>query len=131
MEILSNDGLTGYDFVLAKDVGDVLYNTYPKFMWMITIQDHNVIIRLGDNINQKAWCYFINRKNIPEGSPEKFKKMCLMAGGELLERLHISRKAKEDGQEVGFFEGTEHRPMFTAAGIKKVKPKAIILPGSY
>jgi hypothetical protein len=104
----------GADEILAKEVGDTLYRAYPKFMWMVEITDHNVIIRLGEAI-QHGWCFFISRKDIPVGSPERLRKMARTAGGEMLERLNICRSAKEDGQEFGFFEGTEHKRMATIA----------------
>jgi len=127
MTELINEGLTGYDEVLAKEIGDTLYRAYPKFMWMIEIQDHNPIIRLGEAI-QYGWCFMINRKDIPVGSPERLRKMAITAGGEMLERLNISRGAKIDGQEFGLFEGTDKKKMITPGSINK---SSIILPESY
>lgn len=128
VEFVSTE-LLGSDEVLAKEVADTLYKLYPKFLWIVEIPDHNVVLRLGDAV-QNGWCYFINRKDIPFGSPEKFRKMCMRAGGEMLERLRIERKAKEDGQEFGFFIGSEEKINPTAEGLKLLKGNnQIIVPG--
>ena len=131
MEIISETGLSGSDEVIAKTIGDTLYSKYPGFMWFIQMDpNHNVIIRLGDAL-QEGWCFFINRGDIPHGSPERLKKMAMTAGGEMLERLNIQRKGKEDGQEINrTFEGSESKLNLTAAGLQKFKKHdKIILPG--
>jgi hypothetical protein len=126
--VITGGSLSGQDEVVAKEVGDILYKIYPNFLWAITMQDHNIIIRLM-NVDQNGWCFFINRNDIPVGSPEKFRKMIITAGGEMLERLNINRKAMEDGQDFGLFEGSEAKRMLTAAGIKKQNPNNIIITG--
>jgi len=119
---LAVKSMEGNDIILAKEVGDTLHNKYPGFMWIIEIIDHNVKISLNEAV-QNGWCYFINRKDIPDGSPEKFKRVIMRAGGEMLERLKIDRKAKQEGQKFGFFEGSESKLNPTAEGLK-------LLPGS-
>lgn len=120
----------GYDEVLAKEIAETLHKHYAGWMWIVSIQDHNPIIRLGEAI-QAGWCYLINRNDLPQGSPEKLRKMILIAGGEMLERLKINRKAKEDGFSVEtLFEGSEAKPLITSMGATHLKKSAggILLP---
>ena len=112
---------SGYDEVIAKEIAETLHKHYKGFMWIVSMQDHNPIIRLGEAL-QDGWCYLINRNDIPVGSPEKMRKIIITAGGEILERLKIQRKAKEDGLVINtLFEGTEHKSMKTAHGLSVLR----------
>ena len=116
--------------MLAKEVGDTLATAYPGFLWLIEIPDHNVVIRLA-NANQIGWSMFLNRKDLPVGSPEKLKKLIIRFGGEMLERLNIQRRAMEEGQHFGVLEGTEHKALLAASAYSHNDTSKIILPDSY
>ena len=58
------------DMSLAQEVGEILCNAYPGWLWAIEIPDHNVAIRLLD-APIIGPCWFINRNNL--GTPDHNK----------------------------------------------------------
>jgi hypothetical protein len=83
------------DLELAKQVGELLYEFYPNWMWAVEIQDHGPFIRLL-NAPVQGWGYYVNPKDLL--TPSTLRKNILHAGGEMLERCGCTRNAKsEDG----------------------------------
>jgi hypothetical protein len=93
------------DMVMAKDVGDTLFEKYPGHLWAIEVRSGVVIVKCLNISSQ--WGFILKYKDVKDDAGFR-KKEVIRAGGELLERAGLKRGAYELGARVKKFDGVDN-----------------------
>lgn len=89
----------------AKDVAEVLSNTYPNHLWQVGWTDGNVLVVKNALIGGGRYGYTIDAATML--TRKDLVKMARAAGGELLERCGMKRGAWDGEEQPGRLEGAD------------------------
>lgn len=93
MSILQAHSEHDQDFTMAKDIADLLFESYPGHLWAVHVRSGVATIH-AMNISS-LWGYVLHYANIAHNFGERKRKV-LKAGGEILERAHLVRGERRD-----------------------------------
>lgn len=89
----------------AKDVAQVLSDTYPNHLWQVGWTDGNVLVVKNALIGAGKYGYTIDAATML--TRKELVKMARDAGGELLERCGMPRGAWDGERQPGKLEGAD------------------------
>ncbi len=95
MHILVSDDpkVDANDYVMAKNAAELLHRHYPGYLWAVSV-DHNArTLDVRNLMLSGAWGFRIPL--MPVFSASDLDKQVMRAGGELLERYRVRRRALE------------------------------------
>ena len=103
--IVTADAEDTLDMSVAKEVGEVLHDKYPGWLWAVTAKGGVVIVKC---LNLSSlWGFVLKYKDIMQDA-EVRKRKAVEAGGELLERCHMPRGPRPEGANPVVFEGARN-----------------------
>lgn len=83
------DWRTGNDEVRAKEIGDILTQHYPNYLWMVFVNMHEGLVEIACGHLGANRVFRIKMNG--QGSAEARRKEIIRAGGEILERFNQPR----------------------------------------
>lgn len=100
-----------HDQILAKELGDLLFKHYPKYMWLVNVSSHQGVVQIMLGNVMGKYGFTIKIQNVIE---DPSRKRVILAGGEVLERYNLRRGKASEGElesleTIGFttmFDGT-------------------------
>lgn len=105
MTIVTADSTEAHDMSVAKEIAETLNEAYPGWMWAVNVTGGVAIVK---NMNLSSlWGFVLKYKDIM-GDFACRKKQVIQAGGELLERCHLPRGARQEFAEPLVFEGAKN-----------------------
>lgn len=110
MEIIPVDGhdIEGQDVVIAKRAIEKLRTCYPNWPWSVHVNSEAGVLNVFNLAVSHRYGYvlFLDQLDID-------MKCVMRAGGEILERAALARKARQEGDVVIYIEGAKkfHQPI--------------------
>lgn len=102
--MIIGDAQTVLDMDMAKRVGEKLHKEYPGHLWSVRVFEGACIIK--NQYVSSNYGYVLYTSTI-DADPNL--KCVMRAGGEILERAALARRAHEDGDQAVYVEGIEPR----------------------
>lgn len=97
IELTSDPNICTNDYVLAKNMADVLNRAYPDHLWGVTCDGLTGIATVRNLRLSGQWGFILK---LSEVNSDPTLKCVKLAGGELLERYRLSRsRFKQDEYE--------------------------------
>jgi hypothetical protein len=87
------------DYVIAKNMAELLHRHYPLHLWAVTVQGDQGIATVRNLSLSGQWGFVIKLGDI--FSATDMDKKVLMAGGEVLERYKVKR-GRADPEELRY-----------------------------
>lgn len=82
-------GLALLDYNMAKEMSEILHGAYPGHLWAVTCEGDKGIATVRNLSLSGEWGFVLHLKAMSTASD--WKRMVIMAGGELLERFNLRR----------------------------------------
>lgn len=95
MDNLATDApeLSANDYVMAKNMAEMLHRHYPGHLWAVTCDGDKGIATIRNLMLSGDWGFILKLPLIYSAS--EWDKRVIMAGGEVLERYRIARAGAE------------------------------------
>lgn len=110
MEIIPVDGhaVESQDVVIAKRAVDTLSRHYPHWPWSVHVNSEDGLLNIFNLAVSNRYGYVLYLDQL-----DCDMKCVMRAGGEILERAALARRAREEGQVAVYVEGVKkfHQPI--------------------
>jgi hypothetical protein len=90
IDITDNPDVNTNDFVMAKNMAEVLHRHYPGHLWAVTCEGAQGVASVRNLRLSGQWGFVLKLKDL---YVDPSFKSVVRAGGELLERYRLSRGA--------------------------------------